>query len=108
MNIFLDDERWPADVKWVRLPYVDWTVVRCQYDFKMLIETEMPEIISFDHDIHYYDEEGNEVTGYTLLQWLIDYCFENNITIPVCYFHSMNPIGCKNMQTYYDNALKEQ
>ena len=108
INIFLDDERHPKDVTWVKLPDVEWHIVRTALDFKALVlEYGIKNInyISFDHDIN--DWSGlcgrREVTGYDLLKWLCDLVTEAEI--PECMFHTQNPIGKKNMESYYINYL---
>ena len=105
-GIFLDDERYPKDVTWIKYPEnVEWTITRKQYYFMSLLEDEEFDIITFDHDIECYDEEGMEVTGYDLLKYALDYFHINNKKIPTCYFHSMNPVGKENMEAYYNNFV---
>lgn len=106
INIFLDDERYPEDVTWVKLPEVDWHIVRTALDFKALVLDQGVEnlnYISFDHDINDWSGTDNrkEVTGYDLLKWL---CYETDL-LPKCMFHTQNPIGKKNMESYYINYL---
>lgn len=108
-SIFLDDERWPQDVTWVELPHTctRWLVVRNYREFKDNIKLRgMPEYSTFDHDLQDFNEDGTENTGYTCLKWLVAYCIDHDMMLPGCFFHSMNPIGVKNMKSYYENALK--
>ena len=109
INIFLDDERSPEDVTWVKLPEVDWYIVRTALDFKDLVTKQGVQninYISFDHDINDWSgsENNKEVTGYDLLKWL---CYEAVVIdlLPKCMFHTQNPIGRKNMESYYINYL---
>ena len=106
INIFLDDERYPEDVTWVKLPEVDWHIVRTALDFKDLIVKQGVQninYISFDHDIASFTEGGNETTGYDLIKWL---CYEaQGNLIPQCFFHTNNQIGKRNMESYYINYL---
>lgn len=48
--IFLDDERFPAQVKWTSIPDLPWTVVRTYGNFRALITVKeyLPEFISFE------------------------------------------------------------
>ena len=106
INVFLDDERYPKDVTWTKLPEVDWHIVRTALDFKALVLDQGVEnlnYISFDHDINDWSGTDNrkEVTGYDLLKWL---CYEADL-LPKCMFHTQNPIGKKNMESYYINYL---
>lgn len=107
-SIFLDDERIPTDVTWIELPDIKWSIIRDFAWFKFYINGGMPEYITFDHDLQDFNEDGTENTGYTCLKWLVDYCLDYNMMLPVCFFHSMNPVGVKNMKSYYENALKFQ
>jgi hypothetical protein len=117
-KLFLDDERFPRQVTWVRLPTTidnHWTIVRSYDEFvKTIQEKGMPEFISFDHDLaeeHY--REGyrgaepvygvyKEKTGYEAAKWLRQYCDERGLRVPAFTVHSMNPIGRVNIT----NALR--
>lgn len=108
-GIFLDDERIPTDVKWLMLPDINWTVINRAVDFKffLAVEEKLDEYTySFDHDIDSFDSSGNETTGYHCLQELIGRCLDLKLNIPICYFHSKNPIGINNMKLYYENVKK--
>ena len=37
-NLFLDDMRYPKDVKWIELPLVEWTIVRNYKEFGSFVE----------------------------------------------------------------------
>lgn len=130
--MFLDDYRQPLDCfGYVHLYGIrpdlyttnEWVIVRNYDEFvKYIEENGLPEMISFDHDlaeIHYapenqyhrYDEwlaEQNctEKTGMDCAKWLVDYCEDNNLDLPLYYVHSMNPWGRKNINGYLENYLK--
>jgi hypothetical protein len=88
-HLFLDDERCPKDVTWLKLPEVKWTITRTSNQFKHRIEHNgMPKTISFDHDIQDYSNDNKEVTGYDLLKWLCGYCIEKYLLLPKIYFHT--------------------
>jgi hypothetical protein len=121
MNIFLDDERLPKDVKWIELPLVEWTISRNYYDFVKLVQNEWPKIISFDHDLgpksynelfknnmqsFNYDNLNGEKTGYDCLRFLIGKAVELNRVLPEIYIHTMNPIGRDNMMALIANYNK--
>ena len=61
--------------------------------------------ISFDNDIASYDDNGNEITGYTLVKWLCDYVLDNGLDIfnLTLSFHTANPVGRLNMMCYWNN-----
>jgi hypothetical protein len=121
-NLFLDDERNVADVKWVQYPLVHWVVVRNYQEFvDTVIKNGIPERVSFDHDLadqHYLEyvksiETKNfdynavsEKTGYHACMWLIEYCLEKNIPFPEHYIHTLNPIGRINIQSLIDTYKK--
>lgn len=67
-HLFLDDERLPGDVTWVRLPNVPWQLVRNYDEFvETVLEHGLPEFVTFDHDLadaHYAAMlEENESSG---------------------------------------------
>ena len=125
-NLFLDDVRNPIDcVYYMYTPIytsVDWVIVRDYNSFiKIIKENGLPEIISFDHDLsdeHYdpkmyhesYDElydSFKEKTGYECAKWLVDYCIDNNEFLPKkILVHSMNPIGRRNIESYFESYNK--
>lgn len=112
--VFLDDERNFEDVTWVDYKTdeeLNVCVVRNPLQFRtailpLLVEEGALLWVSFDHDIQSFDSECNETTGYDLVKWLVAYCIEEGYNIPVCYFHTNNIIGKRNMETYYNNAVE--
>ena len=120
--LFLDDIRYPQDaanyIHPVELrPYYRQCQVDIVRNYKEFVEyfkyNEMPDIISFDHDLadqHYapmdqwekYDEWAaqqhfKEETGYDCAKFLINYCQEKGIKLPTTFCHSMNPVGKENI-----------
>lgn len=107
-NIFLDDERYPKQVTWIKLPSVEWRIVRSYRQFVRTIERlGMPDIISFDHDLGVYPEVPDS-NGNHCLVWLIDRCAVNGLDLPSCYFHSMNMERRKSMEFCYVNYIMER
>lgn len=113
-GLFLDDERKPSQVTWVRLPTdVIWKVVRSYDGFVRWFKSNehhgrpLPEVITFDHDLsfeHYtdigqaIDYTKKEKTGYHAAQWFTDFLDKKGITeLPEFYAHSMNPVGRHNI-----------
>lgn len=105
-TLFIDDERNPADVSWMAIPFVGTTIVARTFDHvkDLVAEHGVPAHVSFDHDLANFDPEGNELTGYTCAKWLVDYCVENKILFPSYTVHSMNPIGRKRIIDYIEWA----
>tara|TARA_R110000744_G_C19371770_1_gene563235 strand:+ start:75087 stop:75431 length:345 start_codon:yes stop_codon:yes gene_type:complete len=109
IGIFLDDERDPEDVYWVAYPDVQWYTLTNAKDFMhcvSLVTSDDEFVVSFDHDIQSYLPNGDEQTGYDCLKYLIDLCMEKGYSIPKCFFHTQNPVGKVNMESYYNNAIK--
>lgn len=108
-NLFLDDERNPEDVTWGDIDYskFTWTIVRNWADFTWSVIDCQPKMISFDNDI------GEAKEGYDCLKWLIDYCIDNELDIPIVYVHSKNSVAKENMLNYLNcwekfNGKKEK
>ena len=108
IGIFLDDERNPEDVTWINYNNdIEWIIVRNMVDFIFEINDLTEDYcISLDHDIQDYTYDNIENTGYDCIKYLVNYCMDNNQSLPFGYFHTQNPIGKENMQKYYLNALK--
>lgn len=88
--LFLDDEREYKDVYKYYKGYC--ITVR---DFKQfanyILTNDLPDYISFDHDL------GCDKSGMDCLNWLIEYCLDNNKSLPRCFSHSMNSVGRENI-----------
>lgn len=129
--LFLDDYRDPFSKK------VDWMVfspigrdvttiwVKSYSEFvDWITENGLPDAIAFDHDLdeeHYAPqcEWGNynewainqnfkEKTGYDCAKWLVDYCMDNNVPLPIFSSHSANPAGRENITKLLTNFLKHE
>ena len=104
MKLYLDDIRNPH-----QSGYKDdeWIVCRNDKTFKDMFMSFDSVIthISFDNDIASYDDNGDEVTGYTLVKWLCDYVLDNNLDISnlTLKFHTANIVGEENMMCYWRN-----
>lgn len=104
MYIFLDDYRVPQDVRWIALPFVEWTIVRSYDEFVSLVSslTKQPKFIAFDHDLadaHYRgDFSTGARTGYDCAKFLLSVCEEKNWSVPKYTVHSLNPVGAQNIR----------
>lgn len=125
-NLFLDDERFPKDVKWIELPLVEWIIGRSYNDFVDIIHRlGVPARVSFDHDLadeHYKEylaahdpliidrriryETFKEKTGYECAKWLANYCVDKQVPLPVYYVHTMNDLGKLNIISVMESARK--
>lgn len=112
-HLFLDDERKPNQVTWVKLPLVSWTIVRNYNEFvQCIMSNGLPNTISFDHDLafeHYPFAENRpgltipydtykEKTGWHCANWLVEYCATHKQKLPKCYIHTMNITGKENIR----------
>ncbi len=124
-NLFLDDERIPKDVSWItNFPTnVEWVIVRDYNQFcEILMNRGIPNIISFDHDLHreHYPwsfqteasyeagfipyDKYREKTGKECLEFFIEfYKNQEDVTFPTIFIHTMNVIGRNNMYDLLKN-----
>lgn len=110
-NLFLDDERFPSDVYWVKgFDYVkhDWIIVRTAAQFiAQLVSAGLPSVVSFDNDIQDYTGEGGaEITGYDLAKSLCMFCVDNNFKFPQVFSHSMNQVNQPKILAFFMNAAR--
>lgn len=127
--LWLDDVRNPFIKPWQRDFFRDHSViwVRNYQEFVTWItDNGLPNIISFDHDLaddHYVPEylwddyqaskeyqdskEYTEKTGYDCAKWLIEYCMDNNDSLPIWTVHSLNPVGADNIIGLLENYTKK-
>ena len=106
-GIFLDDERMPVDAFWMTYPYeIEWTIVRTMEQFVKAITAQVVSgsVFSFDHDLQDFDAQGDESTGMSCIRYLGDFCMDNGLGMPECFFHTQNGIGRDNMAGYYEQA----
>ena len=119
-NLFLDDERLPNHVTWVDLPpNQHYSLVRNYQEFVDLITLRgIPKFVTYDHDlasVHYghglqgdsipYDKY-TEKTGYDCAKWLVDYCLDNKLELPLYNIQSSNPAGKENIDKLLKNYIK--
>ncbi len=99
-KLFLDDERYPADINPL------WIIARNYEDAKWYLETKgMPEHISFDHDL------CGAFDGYDFAKYFCEWIIANDkqddlISHFTFVVHSMNPIGASNIKYYMNNFYK--
>lgn len=96
MNLFLDDERTPKEfydkylkrlahgfgVEYIQL---EWVVVKNHKQFVDHITSNgLPDRISFDNDLQ------EKLEGKDCLKWVVNYCFDNEVPMPICKIHTAN------------------
>lgn len=127
-NLFLDDSprRIPSKLTWIKLPDVEWTIVRTYEEFVHVIMSKgLPKILSYDHDLtdeHYKEYFRVKATGFKepigyshfkirsgwhCAQWLAKYCMDNKKSLPAYYVHTLNEPGKANIITTMENARRE-
>ena len=126
-NLFLDDIREPYDAfnytKDTDFSKLDWVVARNYDEFVSTIECNFdkgmfPSLIAFDHDLsdeHYEHtsgsipyEEMTEKTGMHCAKWLVDFCIDHEVKLPLFKVHSMNPAGRANIKGLLENYKKHE
>ena len=118
-KLFLDDIRMPVEAKnlvpvqFNKLYWEDdWHIVRSYKEFTNWISFHgIPDLISFDHDLADFqqfspEQLSVEKTGLDCAKWLVDYCLDNDLSLPDYIVHSANPVGKKNIEGYLSNATK--
>lgn len=110
MNIFLDDERQPDFIKDKigNLYPKDWVLITNYFDFVKVVDDNIESInlVSFDHDISSFDENGKEWTGKDAADYLINKCLDNGRKFPDFYVHTMNVAGRPNIISMIINYIK--
>lgn len=113
IKVFLDDIRTPKmshnETKGLGIQYSDtkdWVIIRDYFDFINFVDNNFDKIdlISFDHDLGCY-KDGEEFTGKTAVDYLINYCLDNNKQFPDWYAHTDNTTGRKNIISTILNYL---
>lgn len=100
----------PYDVIWVKSykEFVDWIKIN-----------GLPTAICFDHDLGMIvtlaaREKGMskrksrelkkyEMSGYDCAKWLVEYCIDNDLDVPLYNIQSANPVGKENIDMLFKN-----
>lgn len=104
----------PFEVIWVKSynEFVAWITLN-----------GLPDAILYDHDLadeHYAPEEiwdkpdevqkrmelFTEKTGYDCAKWIVEYCMDNNLKLPLYNIQSANPVGKANIDGLFKSFLK--
>jgi len=128
--LWLDDIRNPFENHWgisfspipsEQLGHIEW--VKSYNEFtKWINENGLPNAICFDHDLGMdvalaARDKGmskrksrklkqKELTGFDCAKWLVNYCIENNLKLPLYNIQSANPVGKENIDTLLKNYIK--
>lgn len=84
IKLWVDDER-PAPSGWyIARNYTE--AIDCLNKYKI-------DVLSLDHDIASFDEDGNETTGYDIAVWCERRHYFGGRIPEKIYCHSANPVG---------------
>lgn len=104
--LLIDDNRTPVLVEnKYGLLGADWTLAINFNEGLEALKHQGPfDLLCLDHDLASWDENGNEMTGYSIMLFLE----ANPSLMPKdILFVSGNPIGVKKMQACLDSILKK-
>jgi len=103
--LWLDDVRNPLENDWLVFSPISrpfeciW--VKSYKEFVKWIEVNgLPDGICFDHDL------GEEESGYDCAKWLVEYCLDNNLSLPKWSMQSANPVGRDNINGLFLSFIK--
>jgi len=120
--LWLDDVRDPSEDDWlvfspIQRPFETVWVKNYQEFVDWITENGLPDGICFDHDLgftnEYYIENNLESpdpdkTGMDCAKWLVEYCMDNNKTLPLFKSQSANPAGRSNILSLLINFKEHQ
>lgn len=127
--LWLDDIRNPLENDWlvfspIEQPFkVVW--VKTYFEFtKWITENGLPTAICFDHDLglqNHFDRVKDgmskrksrllkpiEKTGKDCANWLVEYCLDNKLKLPLYNIQSANPVGKENIDMLLKKFKKQQ
>jgi hypothetical protein len=110
MKVFIDDLRtvdMSHNSKKGLGEITDFVIVRNDIDFINLVDNHINDIslVSFDHDLACF-KDGNEFTGKTACEYLIDKCIDSGRKFPDWYVHTDNTCGRENIIGLILNYMK--
>lgn len=109
--LWLDDIRNPLENDWLIFSPIEqpfkciWLKSYNEFT-KWITNNGLPDAICFDHDLGCDSQEIEEKTGYDCAKWLVDYCIDNNLKIPLYNIQSANPIGKDNINNLLKSFVK--
>lgn len=128
--LWLDDYRNPMEGQWlvfspITLEDLEVFWVKSYKEFTdWITENGLPDAICFDHDLGLEVAfkarskgmskrksrllKKEEKTGYDAAKWLVDYCMNNDLKLPLYNIQSANPVGKENIDKLLINFKKYQ
>ena len=95
-KLFIDDLRYPPDDTRI-------VVRNIQEATDYLDKNNIPDVISFDHDL------GGGETSITIINYITEGILDGKFLFPVGFayhIHSANPVGSENIKSKMDQLLK--
>ena len=109
--IWLDDSRDPLTDDWlvfspIEQPYEVIWVKSYQEFIERISINGLPTAICFDHDLDWDSQNIEEKTGMDCALWLVDYCMDLGLVLPLYNIQSANPVGKENIDKLLKNFIK--
>jgi hypothetical protein len=128
--LWLDDIRNPFEDNWLVFNPIEdpsfrviW--VKSYYEFvEWITNNGLPDAICFDHDLGLDEVHINKTmsknglkkfrkspeykSGHDCAKWLVDYCLDNNKSLPLWNIQSANPVGKDNINGILNSFKKFQ
>lgn len=116
--LWLDDERNPENELWTE--WLSSKLGLSPKEFKVhwvktfenfcdiIAEGNIPEIICFDHDLGENFDGSLRKSGYDAAKYLVEYCLNSDIELPIYFVQSANPVGKMNIEGLLKNFEKFQ
>lgn len=98
--LWLDDLRDPKDfISGYDSRFVTW--IKDHDSFVEYISSgAMPDVVDFDHDL------GEGKDGYDCAKFLVSWCIEHEVRLPIIRIHSANPVGRANIESLVNTYWK--
>jgi len=122
--LWLDDIRNPNTANWldyspIEKPFKTIWVKNYNEFVEWIEQNGLPTAICFDHDLEPDIINGDPMkpwectieyakTGFDCTKWLVDYCMDNNRSLPKYNIQSANPIGADNINGLLTNFNKQR
>lgn len=103
IGLFLDDERFPKDVTWIKYPKdIEWIIVRnhAQFLFKLMSHFNKLKYVSFDNDL------CEPLQGIDCARHLCNSYLDTGAEFPIFYIHSQNTIASDVIKSILSSAIK--
>lgn len=93
-GLWVDDER-PLPVSYAQ----DGWIVATSYNDAISKLTEYDfELVSLDHDLASFNEDGREMTGYDVALWIVEQKYQGLKIPDKIWAHSANPVGAQRIE----------